>query len=219
MGVPAHSRAPRTPRRRGLHIPRFARKGKACSFHRSASPTQTRFAGLCVGGRLRRPESPTPHCKISGAQNTVPGVDSCRATGPWCGAKFWPAPFHRRAWFRPAVAEGAGRGASDGAVPMNRGRAGQCPAPTGGRGTIPRQKTGGRVWDPPLQYLRRNTAKPEDGRARPRPHGDFRTFHRVRRNRSGSVAATVTGIACDRNCPVGAGPRPARRFSSAEIRP
>ena len=39
------------PRRRGLHIPRFAWKGKARSFHRSASPTQTRFAGLCVGGR------------------------------------------------------------------------------------------------------------------------------------------------------------------------
>ena len=43
------------PRRRGLHIPRFAQKGKARSFHRSASPTQTRFAWLCVGGRLRRP--------------------------------------------------------------------------------------------------------------------------------------------------------------------
>ena len=43
------------PRRRGLHIPRFAWKGKVRSFHRSASPTQTRFAGLCVGGRLRRP--------------------------------------------------------------------------------------------------------------------------------------------------------------------
>ena len=26
--------------------------GKACSFHRSASPTQTHFTGLCVGGRL-----------------------------------------------------------------------------------------------------------------------------------------------------------------------
>ena len=37
------------PRRRGLHIPRFAQKGKARSFHRSASPTQTRFAWLCVG--------------------------------------------------------------------------------------------------------------------------------------------------------------------------
>ena len=43
------------PRRRGLHISRFAQQGKARSFHRSASPTQTRFAGLCVGGRLRRP--------------------------------------------------------------------------------------------------------------------------------------------------------------------
>ena len=54
------------PRRRGLHIPRFAQKGKARSFHRSASPTQTRFAGLCVGGRLRRPlwtdrRPPDPH--------------------------------------------------------------------------------------------------------------------------------------------------------------
>ena len=54
------------PRRRGLHIPRFAQQGKARSFHRSASPTQTRFAGLCVGGRLRRPlwtdrRPPDPH--------------------------------------------------------------------------------------------------------------------------------------------------------------
>ena len=54
------------PRRRGLHIPRFAQQGKARSFHRSASPTQTRFAGLCVGGRLRRPlwtdrRPPVPH--------------------------------------------------------------------------------------------------------------------------------------------------------------
>ncbi len=37
------------------------------------------------------------------------GYDSFRATGPWCGAKFRPVPFYRRAWFRPAVAEGAGR--------------------------------------------------------------------------------------------------------------
>ena len=29
--------------------------GKARSLHRSSSPTQTRYAGLCVGGRLRRP--------------------------------------------------------------------------------------------------------------------------------------------------------------------
>ena len=42
-------------RRRGFRIPRFARLGKARSLHRSSSPTQTRFAGLCVGGRLRRP--------------------------------------------------------------------------------------------------------------------------------------------------------------------
>ena len=53
---------------------------------------------------------PIPFRRSSGAQNTVPGVDSFRATGPWSGAKFWPAPFYNRAWFRPAVAEGAGRG-------------------------------------------------------------------------------------------------------------
>ena len=38
----------------------------------------------------------------------VSGFGSFRATGPWCRAKFRPVPFHRRAWFRPAVAEGAG---------------------------------------------------------------------------------------------------------------
>ena len=53
---------------------------------------------------------PIPFHRSSGAQNTAPSFDSFRATGPWCGAKFWPAPFHRCAWFRPAVAESAGRG-------------------------------------------------------------------------------------------------------------
>ena len=38
------------------------------------------------------------------------GYDSSRATGPWCGAKFRPVPFYRRASFRPAVAEGARSG-------------------------------------------------------------------------------------------------------------
>ena len=42
-------------RRRGFRIPRFVLPDKARSLHRSSSPTQTRFAGLCVGGRLRRP--------------------------------------------------------------------------------------------------------------------------------------------------------------------
>ena len=64
-------------RRRGLRIPRFVLSDKARSLHRSisalraaalrrlrsetlacgrvSSPTQTRYAGLCVGGRLRRP--------------------------------------------------------------------------------------------------------------------------------------------------------------------
>ena len=51
------------------------------------------------------------------------GYDFSRATGPWCGAKFWPVPFYRRAWFRPAVAEGAGSG-------VRRTR----PFQTGGRG-------------------------------------------------------------------------------------
>ena len=51
--------------------------------------------------------------------------DSSRATGPWCGAKFWPVPFYRRAWFRPAVAEGAGRGTPDEAVPKPGGMTGE----------------------------------------------------------------------------------------------
>ena len=69
-------------------------------------------------------------------------VDPSRAAGPWCGAKFRPVPFYRRAWFRPAVAEGAGRGVSDGAVPKpggmnegmsrNRGRAATEGRPYGG---------------------------------------------------------------------------------------
>ena len=58
------------------------------------------------------------------------GYDPSRAAGPWCGAKFWPVPFYRRAWFRPAVAEGAGRDTPDGAVPMNRGRASLGLTPT-----------------------------------------------------------------------------------------
>ena len=53
-------------------------------------------------------DTPTPLCKISGAQNTAPGLNSFRATGPWFCAKFRFMPCHRRAWFRPAVAEGAG---------------------------------------------------------------------------------------------------------------
>ena len=56
-------------------------------------------------------DTPTPLCKISDAQNTAPGFDSFRATGPWFCAKFRFVPFHRRAWFRPAVADGTGRGA------------------------------------------------------------------------------------------------------------
>ena len=52
-----------------------------------------------------------------------------------------------------------------------------------------------------------------------RPHGDFRTFHRSRRYRIGFISCGGHRIAHDRNCPVGAGPRPTRRFSSAEIRP
>ena len=55
-----------------------------------------------------RGDTPIPFCKISGAQNTAPGFDFFRATGPWCCAKFRPVRFHSRAWFRPAVAEGAG---------------------------------------------------------------------------------------------------------------
>ena len=57
------------------------------------------------------------------------GYDSSRATGPWCGAKFWPVPFYRRAWFRPAVAEGASRGCVDRNCSEHRKRAGRCPAP------------------------------------------------------------------------------------------
>ena len=53
-------------------------------------------------------DTPIPFRKISGAQNMVPGFGSSRAAGTWCGAKFRPVPFYCRAWFRPAVAEGAG---------------------------------------------------------------------------------------------------------------
>ena len=53
-------------------------------------------------------DTPTPLCKISGVQNTAPVFDSFQATGPWFCAKFRFVPFHSRAWFRPAVAEGAG---------------------------------------------------------------------------------------------------------------
>ena len=92
-------------------------------------------------------DTPTPRCKISGAQNTAPVFDSFRATGPWFCAKFRFVPFHSRAWFRPAVAEGAG----------------SCP-----RRTAPFPRTGdGRVWDSPL---RRTTAISEirrEGQAPP----------------------------------------------------
>ena len=60
------------------------------------------------------------------------GYDSFRATGPWCGAKFRPVPFYRRAWFRPAVAEGAGRGTPDEAVPKSYGMNGET-SHNGGR--------------------------------------------------------------------------------------
>ena len=80
-------------------------------------------------------DTPTPLCKISGAQNTAPGFDSFRATGPWFCAKFRFMPFHSRAWFRPAVAEGAG----------------SCP-----RRSAPFPRTGdGRVWDSPLRRFKR----------------------------------------------------------------
>ena len=82
-------------RRRGFRIPRFARLGKARSLQRSisalraaalrrlrsetlacgrvSSPTQTRFAGLCVGGRLRRPIG-VENFKWFGSA-TAPGFD------------------------------------------------------------------------------------------------------------------------------------------------
>ena len=53
-----------------------------------------------------------------------------RATGPWCGAKFRPVTFYRRAWFRPAVAGGAGRGCVDWNCSENRKRADLGSAPT-----------------------------------------------------------------------------------------
>ena len=89
-------------------------------------------------------DTPTPLCKISGAQNTAPGFDSFRATGPWFCAKFRFVPFHSRAWFRPAVAEGAG----------------SCP-----RRTAPFPRTGdGRVWDSPLRLFKRPL--PSDSKTR-----------------------------------------------------
>ena len=39
------------------------------------------------------------------------GFHSSRATGPWCSTKFRLVSFYSRAWFRPAVADGTGRGA------------------------------------------------------------------------------------------------------------
>ena len=133
-------------------------------------------------------DTPTPLCKISGAQNTVPGLNSFRVTGPWCGAKFRFMPFHRRAWFRPAVAEGAG----------------SCP-----RRTAPFPRTGdGRVWDSPL---RRTTAISEirrEGQAPPlrgergnillrrtgrRPHGAAPTAnHGHFRDTSGGASPAPT---------------------------
>ena len=57
------------------------------------------------------------------------GYDSSRATGPWCGAKFWPVPFYRRAWFRPAVAEGAGSEVRR-TRPFRKPAGGASPSPT-----------------------------------------------------------------------------------------
>ena len=95
---------------------------------------------------------PIPFRRSSGAQNTVPGVDSFRATGPWSGAKFWPAPFYNRAWFRPAVAEGAGRGRAESSRPTgitaHGRRAGQETRPYGEPLAFPRH--GGR--GKPLTY-------------------------------------------------------------------
>ena len=61
------------------------------------------------------------------------GYDFSRATGPWCGAKFWPVPFYRRAWFRPAVAEGAGSGVRR-TRPFRKPAGGASPSPTGWMG-------------------------------------------------------------------------------------
>ncbi len=60
--------------------------GKARSLHRSSSPTQTRFAGLCVGGRLRRPvgrkisNGAVPQLRLGGP-NQRPGVGFHRRGG------------------------------------------------------------------------------------------------------------------------------------------
>ena len=64
------------------------------------------------------------------------GYDFSRATGPWCGAKFWPVPFYRRAWFRPAVAEGAGSGVRR-TRPFQKPAGGASPSPTGWQGKRP----------------------------------------------------------------------------------
>ena len=89
--------------------------------------------------------------KSSGAQNTVPGFYFFRATGPWCGAKFRPVTFYRRAWFRPAVAEGAGS-------EMRRSE-------------LPRkQETGGPV-SHPYGMKRRSSCNGMTGGASPSPAG------------------------------------------------
>ena len=91
------------PRRRGLHIPRFAQKGKARSFHRSASPTQTRFAGLCVRAPAAAivttppprppfgsfpPGRQTPRKRGDTPREAPPPPPACRGAGGGGGAAF-----------------------------------------------------------------------------------------------------------------------------------
>ena len=133
----------------------FLRRKKEPKRRRGWAPMGVPAHSRATPGPPFAGDTPTPLCKISGAQNTAPGFDSFRATGPWFCAKFRFMPFHSRAWFRPAVAEGAG----------------SCP-----RRTAPFPRTGdGRVWDSPL---RRTTAISEirrEGQAPPL-RGDGETF-------------------------------------------
>mgnify|MGYP007043254752 CR=1 FL=1 len=70
-----------------------------------------------------------PSAKVPDAQNYGSGLHSFRATG-LVRCKISLVRFHLRAWFRPAVAEGASRGCVDRNCSENRKWAGQCPAPT-----------------------------------------------------------------------------------------
>ena len=96
-------------------------------------------------------DTPIPSCNISGAQNMVPGMIPPGPLGPWCGAKFRPVPFYRRASFRPAVAEGARSGVRrTRPFPWSGDGRPQRAALRGNRENVLQQGTGGHRGSPAL---------------------------------------------------------------------